>query len=83
MMVVAGAPADLLAVAGGSLREVLAERSEQRIVIGSERLLSRTTVRREDAIPIPYPLNSTTLVERSKEQSHHEAFRFSSGLDLS
>jgi cytosine deaminase len=45
-----GSPADLLAVAGGSLREVIATRSEQRIVIGAGRVLSRTrTIRDDDA----------------------------------
>lgn len=45
-----GSPADFLAVAGGSLREVIATRTEQRIVIRSGRVLSRTrTVRDDDA----------------------------------
>lgn len=40
-------PADLLAVAGGSLREALATAGEQRIVVRAGRIVARTSVRRD------------------------------------
>jgi cytosine deaminase len=42
-----GSPAELLAVAGGSLREVCATASEDRIVLRGERVVARTRVERE------------------------------------
>ena len=42
--VVAGAPADLVAVAAGSLREMVAGRSADRIVLKAGRVVSRTSV---------------------------------------
>ncbi len=44
--IVPGSPADLLAVAGSSLREVLATATEDRVVIRDGRLIARTEVHR-------------------------------------
>jgi hypothetical protein len=44
-----GAPAELLAVAGRSLREAIATATEDRIVLRGERVLARTRVEREPA----------------------------------
>lgn len=60
-----GSPADLLAVAGDSLREVIATRSEQRIVIRAGRVLCRTRTIRDDGaaaslvFPAPAPTQET------------------------
>jgi len=43
----AGAPADLVAIAGRSLREVVATATEDRVVIRCGRVVSRTRVQRE------------------------------------
>lgn len=47
--VASGSPADLLAVAGGSLREVLATLTEDRFVFRAGRLVARTSVDRQVA----------------------------------
>jgi len=46
--VAAGDPAELLAVAGGSLEEVLATTTEERLVVKAGRIVSRTQVEREE-----------------------------------
>jgi cytosine deaminase len=46
--IVAGGPAELLAVAGGSLQEVLATTTEDRIVFRAGRPIERTRVMRDD-----------------------------------
>jgi cytosine/creatinine deaminase len=43
-----GAPADLVAVAGGSLQEALSTTTEDRIVFRAGRVVRRTSVRREE-----------------------------------
>jgi cytosine deaminase len=48
-----GSPADFLAVAGSSLREAIATRSEQRIVIRAGRVLARTRVEHDYASLTP------------------------------
>jgi len=47
--IAAGSPAELLAVAGRSLREAIATATEDRIVLRGDRVLARTRVQREPA----------------------------------
>ena len=60
-----GSRADLLAVAGDSLRELIATRSEQRIVIRAGRVISRTRTIHDDGaaaaliVPAPAPTQET------------------------
>ena len=46
-----GSPADLLAVRGSSLREAVATATEERVVIRAGRVVARTRVERESAVP--------------------------------